>query len=107
MAEIPILYPAGISSDSGQNEEVFRIRVENMTVRPIRRNSQRTVLRGLAQERLGRQRPQYAYGNDFHNHPHALPKTLGTESIEPQGLMLTYISYRDCKELLSLYKIRS
>ena len=56
MAEIPILHPAGISSDPGHRGIVFRIRVEDMMLRPIRNNSQVNVRRGLAHERLRSQR---------------------------------------------------
>ena len=68
MAEIPILHPAGISSDFGDRRIAFRIRVEDMMVRPIRNDSQRNPRRGLAHEHLRSQREHDTYNNTFHIH---------------------------------------
>jgi hypothetical protein len=66
MPEIPIVRPAGISSDLGHHGFVIRIREEDMMVRPIRNDSLRNVRRGLGHKNLGSHRKHENDDDRFH-----------------------------------------
>ncbi len=61
MPKIPVLFPARISSESGYHRFVLRIRVKDMTLRPVRNDSLRNVRRGLAREHLRSQCEHNSY----------------------------------------------